>query len=109
MPSIPKLNIRFGIDGMALRVQETGRTGWYYRVLEPGKVTQGDIFDLTDRPQPDWPLSRMIHYLFAEPLEYDMLEDLAGITELSPNWQQLFQRRIDSEAVEEWKYRLTVP
>ena len=104
-----KLNVRFGIDGMALRVQEAGRTGWYYRVLEPGKIIQGDIFELIDRPQPEWPLSRLLHYLFAEPLEYDKLEELAGISELSPNWQQLFRRRIDSKVVEEWKYRLNVP
>ena len=104
-----KLNVRSGIDNMALRIQETGRTGWYYRVLEPGKVAKGDIFDLIGRPQPDWPLSRLLHYLFAEPLEYDMLEELSVIPELSPNWQQLFRRRIELQVVEEWKYRLTVP
>ncbi|WP_241388136.1 FAD-dependent oxidoreductase [Pseudomonas aeruginosa] len=29
-----KLNDRFEVAGMSLRVQESGRTGWYYRVLE---------------------------------------------------------------------------
>lgn len=31
-----KLNDRFEVAGMSLRVQESGRTGWYYRVLEEG-------------------------------------------------------------------------
>ncbi|MEO0913788.1 MAG: MOSC domain-containing protein, partial [Pseudomonadota bacterium] len=41
-----KLNIRFGVSDMALRVQRSGRTGWYYRVLEPGVVEPGDILRL---------------------------------------------------------------
>ncbi|KFA38520.1 molybdenum cofactor sulfurase, partial [Xanthomonas vasicola pv. musacearum NCPPB 4384] len=31
-----KLSDRFGVRELARRVQETGRTGWYYRVLQPG-------------------------------------------------------------------------
>ncbi len=104
-----KLNVRFGIDGMALRVQESGRTGWYYRVLEPGQLARGNVFELIDRPRPAWPLSRLLRYLFAEPLAYDLLEELAGIPELSPGWRRLFRHRIDSGAVEEWRYRLTAP
>ena len=33
-----KLNARFGLKKMAFDVQMTGRTGWYFRVLEPGIV-----------------------------------------------------------------------
>lgn len=32
-----KLNSRFGRDSMAVAVQRTGRTGWYYRVREVGR------------------------------------------------------------------------
>ena len=32
-----KLNLRFGHKDMARRLQDTGRTGWYWRVLEPGQ------------------------------------------------------------------------
>ena len=34
-----RLNVRFGRKDMARRVQATGRTGWYYRVLPPGLVS----------------------------------------------------------------------
>ena len=33
-----KLNVRFGLNDMARLVQASGRTGWYYRVLEEGRV-----------------------------------------------------------------------
>ena len=37
-----KLNVRFGLNDMARLVQASGRTGWYYRVLEEGRVGRGD-------------------------------------------------------------------
>ena len=38
---------------MAHEVQKTARTGWYYRVMEPGLVTPGDMLVRTDHPQPE--------------------------------------------------------
>ena len=32
-----KLGVRFNLAGMARKVQASGRTGWYYRVLQPGR------------------------------------------------------------------------
>lgn len=36
-----KLSDRFGVADLALRVQQSGRTGWYYRVVEEGMVRVG--------------------------------------------------------------------
>jgi MOSC domain-containing protein YiiM len=104
-----KLDVRFGVDGMALRVQERGRTGWYYRVLDEGPVGVGDELELVERPQPDWPLSRLIHHLYADPLDDRANEALANLAELSPGWRRLFARRFESKAVEDSRGRLTVP
>src|SRR5690606_1145821 len=41
-----KLNDRFDVPDMARRLQASGRTGWYYRVPEPGKVRVGDSLHL---------------------------------------------------------------
>ena len=38
-----KLSDRFGVPDMARRVQDSGRSGWYYRVVEPGLVQAGDV------------------------------------------------------------------
>ncbi|MBL6432131.1 MAG: MOSC domain-containing protein [Alphaproteobacteria bacterium] len=38
-----KLNAHRGRDDMAAAFQKTGRTGWYYRVLEPGLVSRGSV------------------------------------------------------------------
>jgi len=38
-----KLGLRFGRKDMPRLVQASGRTGWYYRVLEVGEVRAGDV------------------------------------------------------------------
>ncbi len=45
---------------MARRVQRTGRTGWYYRVIEPGAMRAGDEVILVARPHAGWSLARLI-------------------------------------------------
>src|SRR3546814_5577774 len=71
-----RLNERFETVGMARRVQETGRTGWYYRVLEEGRVGPGGTLDLLDRPAGDWTLERILHVLYPDTHNVDGLGPL---------------------------------
>ena len=50
-----KLDRRFGRPGLALAVQRTGRTGWYWRVLTEGVAEPGDALALCERSRPAWP------------------------------------------------------
>ncbi|MBK5923135.1 MOSC domain-containing protein [Rhodovulum sulfidophilum] len=101
-----KLNHRFGLPDMARRVQQTGRTGWYYRVLEPGIVAPGDRLTLTDRVAPDWTLNRLWHALHVDRLNRDDLEGIAALEVLAESWRRLAQRRLDSGRVEDQRARL---
>lgn len=101
-----KLNTRFAAAGMAARVQQTGRTGWYYRVLEPGQVRAGDDLWLIERPHPDWPLARVIGVLYERTLEPALLRDLSRLR-LPASWQTLVQNRLERHAVEDWSRRIT--
>ncbi|PPU38110.1 MOSC domain-containing protein [Xanthomonas arboricola] len=100
-----KLSDRFGLRDMARRVQDTGRTGWYYRVLQPGDVVAGATLTLQQRPHPQWTLSRLQQLLYARDV------DVAAITEvlqlpLVPSWQALFERRLQRREIESWSKRL---
>lgn len=101
-----KLNARFGIQDMAIRVQKTGRTGWYYRVLDPGLIEPGAELRLIDRPQPDWPLAKVIDLLYTRTNAFDQLAALADLPELAPGWRNLAARRVASRQVESWSNRL---
>ncbi|KRC28987.1 MOSC domain-containing protein [Acidovorax sp. Root219] len=99
-----KLNTCFGLPDMALRLQRTGRTGWYYRVLEPGTVQAGDAIALVARPHPAWPLARVIEVLYHRALDAAQLRELAALP-LPPSWQKLVARRLEQGTVEDWSRR----
>nr|WP_225741782.1 MOSC domain-containing protein [Halospina sp. K52047b] len=88
-----RLNERFGVRDMARRVTETGRTGWYYRVLTPGIVATGDTLELRERPHPEWPLSRLFRVLLQDRPHPPTLEAVAGLTLLSNSWRDLARQR----------------
>ncbi|WP_313951565.1 MOSC domain-containing protein, partial [Accumulibacter sp.] len=44
-----KIDHRYGSDGVARTIAETGLTGWYYRVLEVATVASGDELALIER------------------------------------------------------------
>ncbi len=101
-----KLNLRFGVPDMARRVQASGRTGWYYRVIEEGIVAAGETLALVERPHPDWPLSRLLHHVYVDRLDGAALRAIAALPELSESWRNLAARRLASGAVEDWSRRL---
>ncbi|MFC3169826.1 MOSC domain-containing protein [Paracoccus fontiphilus] len=101
-----KLNHRFGIPDMARRVQATGRIGWYYRVLEPGKVRQGDDLHRIDRLAPDWTLRRLWRAMYVDRLNRAELEGIAALEVLADGWRRHAVRRLDSGRVEDWRPRL---
>jgi MOSC domain-containing protein YiiM len=101
-----KLNNRFGRDDMAYAVQKTGRTGWYYRVLEEGTAKEGDALIFDHRSQPDWPLSRLIRLLYRDMNATAELGEMAALPELAEGWRKLATRRIATSTVEDWSSRL---
>jgi MOSC domain-containing protein YiiM len=104
-----KLNRRFGCPDMAARVQASGRTGWYYRVIEAGEVAPGAELILVDRPHADWPLARLLHYFYRDPLDRDALAAIAALAALTPSWRQQAAQRLASGRVEDWARRLETP
>lgn len=101
-----KLNERFGVSDTAYRVQKSGRTGWYYRVCEAGRMTAGDMLTLVDRPCPDWPLSRILHAFYVDRMNRPTLEGIAALEVLPPSWRALALRRLESGRTEDWSKRL---
>jgi MOSC domain-containing protein YiiM len=101
-----KLSLRFGQRDMAKRVQESGLTGWYYRVLEAGTANEGDGFELVERRRPDWPLARLTRLLYRDRDDDAGLAAMASLDELAENWRALASRRLDTGKVENWSARL---
>jgi MOSC domain-containing protein YiiM len=65
-----KLARRWDIKTLALQVQHTGRTGWYFRVLVEGLVQRGMSIKLIERPNPQWTIAaanQLMHHGQAQP------------------------------------------
>ena len=104
-----KLNIRFDVPDMARRVQTTGRSGWYFRVIEPGHIKAGDHASLEERPAPDWPLTRVTELFYKDKLNCPALIAFAALPGLPESWRTLAERRLRSGEVENWDSRLNAP
>lgn len=102
-----KLSLRFGVFDMAKRVQKTGRTGWYYRVLEEGRVAPDVELRLIDRRSPEWSLRRLWRALYVDTLNYDELAAMAALPHLPENWRRYADQRLKNRKVEDWSRRLT--
>lgn len=101
-----KLNARFGAPDMSLQVQQTGFTGWYYRVIDEGFVESGTELVLQDRISPDWTIRRTWRILYVDTMNLDELAEMAALDHLPESWRGYAQKRLSSRKVEDWTRRL---
>jgi MOSC domain-containing protein YiiM len=104
-----KLNLRFGRVDMSRAVQDTRRTGWYYRVLEAGEVGAGDMIERLARPHAEWSVDRLLRVLYVYRDDCPALEDMAKLDTLSLSWRKIAMKRLESRQVESWTRRLDTP
>jgi MOSC domain-containing protein YiiM len=100
-----KLNLRFGTRDMAIRVQDTLRAGWYFRVIEPGFVTDGDAVELIERSFPSHSIADLLTLIRDRESRRSHLEPVLRLP-LTPSWRKLFEKRLASGAGEDWSTRL---
>ncbi len=93
-----KLGHRFGAPTMVREVLRTGRGGWYYRVLEPGRVRVGDSIELIDRPYPGWTVLTVSGLLLGDSRDSKALAALAELPVLSGNWRARARRKLKNLA-----------
>ncbi|WP_261845021.1 MOSC domain-containing protein [Aliamphritea ceti] len=103
-----KLNDRFDIRDMAKRVQDTRRTGWYFRVLEAGEIQAGDDIILAKRAWPEWSLARFMGLIYDGVLDVEQLR-VALELPLVESWQKLIRKRLEKAEVEDWSPRMDGP
>jgi MOSC domain-containing protein YiiM len=101
-----KLNARFDVPDMALQVQRSGMTGWYYRVIEEGAIEAGDQLHLVDRLSPDWTIRRAWRTLYVDTMNLDELAEMAALEHLPDTWRGHAKRRLETRQVEDWNKRL---
>lgn len=88
---------RFKIMDFALRIQNTGRTGWYFRVLKESFV-QGEVeLTLLERPYPEWSIAKCNEVMYVKKDDLKLAKELASCKLLAQNWKQTLTKRLSGE------------
>lgn len=88
-----KLARRWQIKDLAVQVEQTGFTGWYFRVLEEGVVESRIPLRLTDRPYPEWTVTTANRIMHQEHSNLKAAEHLSLCPLLSASWRHALHQR----------------
>lgn len=83
---------------LALWVQESGKTGWYARILKPGSIVSGARLALYERPFPEWTLTLANHLIYDKKADPSLLRELSGVDALSQSWRDSLQKKLWGQA-----------
>ena len=84
---------RLGDAGVVAMMVKSGRTGWYYRVIEEGSVAAGDVLVPLERLHPEWSVARVTGIVIAgRERDRATLRELARLPQLADGWRQRVAR-----------------
>ncbi|MBR2563451.1 MAG: MOSC domain-containing protein [Paenibacillus sp.] len=89
-----KLTIRHGVPDMLLKVQQTGYTGFYFRVLAEGDVSKDDGLSLLHRHPKEITVSFANRIMHREKDNIEGIKQILEVQELSLNWRNTFLKRL---------------
>lgn len=101
-----KLARRWAVKDLAIRVQQTGRTGWYFRAVREGAVEAGVPLTLIERPQPDWTVGRANEVMHHRKTDFALAAELAEVPALSASWRATLRNRAEKHVRPDTSKRL---
>ncbi|MFL6556349.1 MAG: MOSC domain-containing protein, partial [Bacillus sp. (in: firmicutes)] len=100
---------RFKVKNLALLLQNTGRTGWYFRVLTEGFVEEGQTFTLVDRPYPQWTIQKCNQIIHAKKQNMEEMRELSQCEFLAPGMRTTLKKRIEMRETPDIRNRVFGP
>jgi MOSC domain-containing protein YiiM len=95
-PRMPcyKLGIRFGRPDIVKRFLTSGRTGFYFAVLQEGEVGAGDSIELVERSEDSLRISDITALYTHEKRNIGLLRRAIDVQALPESWKTYFQHRL---------------
>lgn len=91
------LAARYDRTDLVKLVADSGRTGFYFRVIEEGIVQKGDSLILKERDQHNITISFASRIYHHEKNNYEAIEKVLAVPALSASWQKSFQEMRDKK------------
>ncbi len=82
-----KIARRWRVKTLTKEVAQTGRTGWYVRVIRSGQLNVDDECELRQRPNPDWTVARANDVMFGRLADRAAVFELMKLQELADAWR----------------------
>lgn len=90
-----KIDERFCADGMAAFIAEHRLTGWYWRVLTPGRVVPGDNLSCEASDPDAFTLAEAMLLFQQHRPPLDQLARLAAAPAIAAGWRQKIEQRLE--------------
>lgn len=81
---------------MVKAMVSNGRSGWYLRVIEDGRMQAGDAVTLEYRPEGAWSIAAVLKASYRSPPNVDELQTLANIPGLAASWAEWAEKMAKS-------------
>jgi Uncharacterized protein conserved in bacteria len=101
-----KLAARYGVPELPVLVQNTGYTGYYFRVLQEGRAGAGDRLLLRERHAAGVSLAEANEVMHHDKTNREAMMRMLAVEPLSASWRDTFEKRLGGESTET-KERLT--
>ncbi len=89
-------------------MQQTGMSGWFYRVLKPGIISCQDALILKRR-RTDISVAEAMKLYFRPEFDAAAYDRLLSCEGLAASWVGSLQRRLERGSIEDWQMRLYGP
>lgn len=91
-----KLSRRWHVRDLALQVQNSGRTGWYFRVLTEGFVEADLPLILAERPYPQWTVALANDIMHHHTSDMEAARSLMECHFLATRWRSTLAKRLET-------------
>ena len=85
---------RYQVLDLALQIQQSGLTGWYFRVVKEGNVSGQAPMKLVERIHPGWTIAKCNHIMHEDKGNLDAAQELMELEALAPNWKRTLEKRL---------------
>jgi MOSC domain-containing protein YiiM len=90
-----KLGIRFNRPDILKRFLASGRTGFYFAVLQEGEVGAGDPIELIKRNEGSVKVSEITRLYTTDKRNTELLRRAIKVEALPESWKSYFQHRLE--------------
>jgi MOSC domain-containing protein YiiM len=94
-----KLARRWRMHDLLGMVIRNGRSGWYLRVREPGRIEKQMPVTLVERPNPEWSIARANQILHHHKKDLALTRRLGAVPRLAESWVEELRERGDRLAL----------